>query len=1271
MTVKSIIQSLIIFQLWTTILYGQLQFRNLQTQDGLSQSSVVAIEQDQLGNLWFATQDGLNKYYGEFEIFEHQFDDITRKSHHTLGKLFVDHLDRVWMIEKFGNLSFKEGSQVVNVPEFGKVAEITQDKDHNYWLVSRKNIIYKTDINLNLIDSIKLNCQAVYDLQKHPNNGVLIANDKGLIQLTDNLQQVVIYNGQSVSDIQVKNDRIYFSLFSNVVFVKTRESQQATRLNIGLDQEVVIYSILLDSKDKLWIGSYGNGLYVYDMITEDVANYVPIKTNPYSFSYHDVLDIFEDELGTIWIGTDGGGICFYDQYLQKFHLASNITLPEKINVDVVRAIYSDEKFMSLGISGKGLTRFDKVNNHWKSYNKSDGLFSDRIMALEGDGQGGLWLGSQFDGLAHLKFDNEIIRSHENYLDSMTIWNILKGKTPNLYLGTQSNGLITFNTENHNYFTSYPNKEYRNDFSIRSLTWLDEERIMVGTDENGVYEYHVSQKLWKIIGKGILPKKIKHVFVFGNRLFVSSNGYGLYIWDLENNSLVAHYDNKNGLPNNVIYGALTVDGKEVWVSSNRGLSRIDISDFDQTKIKNYGISMGLQSLEFNTGAHFLDYSGHMFFGGINGVNWFHPQHLNSNPYPPKTNLLSIAVKDDVFQASENVLELPFDKNSINFHVSCMAHTLPEEAEFIYRLKGFDEAWKYSKESRFEYMNIPPGNYVFECKSRNYDGVESIHLLRQKININQAWYLSNWFKLMIGSILFFILWKIRNSEMKALRLKNEKELEKERNERLKEVGEVRKKFFTNISHEIRTPLTIINGLVDKINGNNEIKSILKRNSTSLLELLEQLLKVNKLESANLVVHEEKIELISFLRVITEGFASLANDKNISLNFYSALDQKLMIIDKSKLKHIVENLLNNAIKYTLDYGKVILVANIEKNEVIIDIQDSGIGIDKEDQKKIFNRYYQIKKSANSDQYKGGIGVGLSIVKDLISAMSGSINLTSRLGLGSKFTITVPFKSVNQDRDSKENLAIDDSENKASILLVDDNKDLVFYYEKILSNNYHTLKAFDGSMGIEIAEKIIPDLILTDLMMPNTDGIALVKKLKSNKNTDHIPIIVLSAKTNKESKLKSLAAGANAIMHKPFDEEELLVRIEGLLNQRHNQHKEFQLTFKIENPKQNSFIESVGNIIEENISNPEFSIQNICDKVHLERSQLYRKVKAITGFSPNELITKKRMEKAKELLSSNNISSIKEVAIEVGYFDISYFSRVFKKHNQQTPKQFRDSLM
>ncbi len=498
---------------------------------------------------------------------------------------------------------------------------------------------------------------------------------------------------------------------------------------------------------------------------------------------------------------------------------------------------------------------------------------------------------------------------------------------------------------------------------------------------------------------------------------------------------------------------------------------------------------------------------------------------------------------------------------------------------------------------------------------------------------------------------------------------------RSEQINQINESRNKLYTNITHELRTPLTIISGLANKLEDGKP-KELIKKNSHNLLGMINQILDLSKLESGIMNTSEEPINLIELIRMLNDSYYALAAEKNISLNFHSDLDKLHIKGDREKLKLILGNIITNAIKYTPSYGKILVILEKTKTEYVIRIKDNGKGITSEKLENIFDRYYQISSTDTMST-----GIGLSIVKELVQLLGGSIHVESKLAVGSTFYIKMPLKEIHLE-DNQATIAQQKPRHNGElgeiliptnlvhsneILLVEDNPDLLFYISDILKPHYNITTANRTKYGVEIAIKNIPDLIISDVMMPGMSGFELCNEIRSNPLTSHIPIILLTAKADKESKLTGLKAGADAYLRKPFDEDELLIRINSLLENKKKAQHYYQKNINGTHTaiKPDPFLAKVNSIIDTYIGDEHFGIPTLCKELHLERTQVFRKIKAITGESASVLIKKKRMEKAHKLLQQNN-KSIAQIAFECGYSDPNYFSKVYKSFYNVLPSDF-----
>jgi signal transduction histidine kinase/DNA-binding response OmpR family regulator len=546
------------------------------------------------------------------------------------------------------------------------------------------------------------------------------------------------------------------------------------------------------------------------------------------------------------------------------------------------------------------------------------------------------------------------------------------------------------------------------------------------------------------------------------------------------------------------------------------------------------------------------------------------------------------------------------------------------------------------------------------------------------------------------------ELRTTQSKLIEAeKTARELETQEAERLRDLDQLKTRLYTNITHEFRTPLTVIMGMNDNIQGHKKEKSLIRRNANNLLRLINQLLDLSKLDSGSLKLEHIQGNIVAFLQYLTESFYSMASDKRVVLNFRSETDSLIMDFDQDKIQHIIYNLLSNAIKFTRPGGKVVLeVENAIKDkddQIKVIVKDTGSGIPPEELPFIFDRFYQAKgysKDLNTSQSFSGTGIGLAFAKELVELMKGTIEVKSEVGWGTTFTIMLPIRKKETTRSV--NFAFSDSEQKKefapslqqiaptpdqipggkpSVLIIEDNSGVSSYIKSLLEKDYYIQEAINGQEGIDIALEYIPDLIITDVMMPEKNGYEVCQTLKNDLRTSHIPIVMLTAKADFDSKIEGLEKGADAYLFKPFEKDELLVRLRKLLQLRKQLQELYSKgIINIEIPEkasalENKFLEDITNLIEEQLENSNLTVPDICQAMQLSHTQLYRKLKAVTGRTPSQFIRRIRLHKAKHLLIHSKLN-VSEVAYEVGFNDPNYFSRMFKKEFGNSPGELSEQM-
>ncbi len=782
----------------------------------------------------------------------------------------------------------------------------------------------------------------------------------------------------------------------------------------------------------------------------------------------------------------------------------------------------------------------------------------------------------------------------------------------------------------------------------------------------------------------------------------------------------------------MYGILADEAGNIWGSTNKGIFCLippASNKGDHWQFRNFTKSDGLQDDEFNTGAYARLNNGDLAFGGVNGLNIFNPAEALAAGYSPDVFITDILVNNEPLTPNDKTgilqqsieqtksITLNWLQDILTLEFSSLDFTAPAQNKYRFQLGGVDKDWVESGNRRTAtYLHLPPGKYVFKVQGTNSQGVWSNKIAELQINVLPPWWRSWWAYLCYTLLLGLCIWAYFRFTLNRAKLKAQLSFEQLEAKRVKELDTVKTQLYTNITHEFRTPLTIILGMAQQVINKpgeyfNTGMDMIIRNGQNLLKLVNEMLDLSKLETGKMSLQLVNGDIINFLRYIVESFHSLAESQHKQLHFLSDIDMLHVAYDPEKIRQVVTNLLSNALKFTPEKGNIyisvnenVLAGQAEKIGLVIKVKDTGIGIPEDQLEHIFDRFYQ---SDNSLTRKAeGTGIGLALTKELVKLMDGEIMVKSPpsgSNKGSEFTVLLPLTKVTDTEAGNMASLLQISRNhtipaapenktvitngqdaaKPLILLVEDNADVVAYTASCLPD-YRLAVGEDGKEGFEIAKEIIPDLIITDVMMPFVDGFELCKLLRSDEHTSHIPIIMLTAKADIESKLEGLSTGADAYLEKPFNKEELSIRINKLLELRKNLQqyylKKAGLTDVAQSPamlaatgemmlndkKEDEFVKKVREITELHLTETNFTVEQLCKLVFMSHSQLHRKLDALTGCSPNKFIRMIRFNKAKELLKDPS-NSIGSVALDCGYNDPGYFARIFKQEYGVTPQEWR----
>jgi len=766
----------------------------------------------------------------------------------------------------------------------------------------------------------------------------------------------------------------------------------------------------------------------------------------------------------------------------------------------------------------------------------------------------------------------------------------------------------------------------------------------------------------------------------------------------------HFTEQNGLPNNFVSGLLMEGDSCIWLSTNNGLSRFHIA---KQSFINFFEKDGLTHNEFNRLSFFKAKNGRMFFGGLRGINAFFPQEImkeyrsrNEAAQVVLSSLEFVDVQRDTivkyygFDRQPKV-ELNYWKRSFTFEYALTDYRSPGEVYYSYQMEGYEDSWSTPSQFNFtRFSSLPAGEYTFRVKARDSDGQWHRNQLAVTVSVLPPWWETGWAYFIYSILVLLAGYGVYQYLKKRLLLQNELNHKAEEAKRFKELDAFKSRLYTNLTHEFRTPLTIILGMVQQIRSQprkylDNGTRLIENNGKNLLRLVNQLLDLSKLEDQSFQLELKQGDIVPFLSYVTESFQTYANSKNLSLRFFSNQESLRMDYDPVQMQQVLTNLISNALKFTPPDGDVQVKLMVQGEQLQIGVEDTGIGIAAKDLPHVFDRFYQVDNSTT--RVGEGTGIGLAHTQELVSLMGGEIQVESEVGKGTRFLISLPIHTKAEITDtlaatvdnpiltaSAEDIPAFGTHHQdlPQVLIIEDNRDVVIYLKSCLSDRYQVQVAYNGKIGIEKALHQVPDLIISDVMMPEKDGYEVCDVLKNDERTSHVPIILLTAKADHPSKLAGLKRGADAYLIKPFDKEELLVRLRMLMERQQRMKTHFSKTFlgqphteELDNEGvqiENTFLLKVKEVVADHYQDENFALPQLCQKIGMSRSQLFRKMRALIGISPSAFIRDYRLDRAKELLQSTN-QNVSEVAFAVGYKNLAHFSKSFQTKFGHPPSTTR----
>lgn len=1307
------------------------RLRHISSREGLSQGMIYDGMQDTEGFIWFCTKDGLNRFDGyKMRVFLNDSQDSFSISNNEVYSIFEDSRSWLWLgtpqnglcvydrvSERFFHLRGAAKNGISLQSEV--IRSIAEDPDGNIWIGTDKGLdklIPDKALNLSVFEYASLSSVvSVSQVQQLGGPVYSIYFDKSSVYW-GNVGQMFfcdIYQSCESKDIQKltlkkqgnNNLEILQILKDKYGFLWLVHPHTLTRIHegqtrfyeFGININQPACGFYKDNQGDFYLGHTGVSRFAVspqgDLRSKEICQ---LKD-----SY--CITLFKDNSDIVWIGTNGFGVYKFNALADNFlHFMKGWSTQHMIADATGRAyVWSKHRIHILDLQNGKPAAVPGL---------SESLLLARNIHIDRNGR--YWF--------HFPFENGVVRLHS--------WDPQTGKqaqfpytqTPNSlsFIFEDSEGAIWITVIGGNLLRLHPDKGQYDVIRLDEIEgWKGQRMISNCMVQTGKGEY------WLGSGSGLLRFKwedgmLRQTQFYQNNpsdknslsnsnilalhkdntdpdiLWIGTKGGGLNRLNTETKQF-SSVSRKDGLPNDVIYGILQKNNI-LWLSTNKGIASFDPGT---GKIQNFEMEEGLQDNEFNTFSFNQSAGGELMFGGINGLTVFYPEKVQSNQIRPVTVITAIRVANEDFSkktadVSGKIPEFTFDRNMISFSFAALDYSAPEKNEYKYRLKGVDPEFVFSgSANEVNYANLEPGTYTFEVFGSNNSGVWSEKPALWRFKILPPWWRTWWAYIVYVSLLGCLIWVWYRFQIRKIRMEKQLEFEKNEAERLAELDKLKSNFFANVTHEFRTPLTLILEPVRQIlaedpeNSNAQRLKLVENNSIQLLQLVNQLLDLSKIESGYMELDAGPGSLEEVVGECFEAFRSLAEKKGIEMKINVDQTSETLVFDRQKLQLILNNLLSNAIKFTPEGGKVSLHQKVENTNqdtclATFQVQNSGPVIPEELKDRIFERFYQV--DSTHTRKNEGTGIGLSLTKELVTLLGGTIMIQSEETAGTIFTVEIPLSKsgshivknlVVQDHNSQSQLhSYSDFSGQSItsdfgeiILVIEDNPELREFICSTLASKYQVLEAENGMMGIEKAIEHVPDLVISDVMMPEKDGYEVCDTLKNNILTSHIPVILLTAKSAMESKIKGLKTGADDYLTKPFHTEELLLRINNqiaarkLLRQKYAQEwmsddKSPQTSASELSEGDKNFIMRLQQIVENALDNDELTTDEIAREMYVSRVQLHRKLKAIAGQSTSEFVRNYRLDKAREYLSSG-AGNVNEIAARVGISNRNYFTKSFRE--------------
>ena len=1316
---------------------GNVVFRHLNMSDGLSHYSVMALYQDELGRIWMGTRNGLTVYDGDFmDVYKHSPWDSTSIHNNYIRGIVGDRNGAVYVHTNRGVCVFDMKMNRFKTLYVG-VAEAIAYVDNILFMASGNRIFKYDKANGCFVPYYQLPDENVLITCFYMDGDKLMLGTEGKGVYLYNVKEKSLsqpLESGNISDIfKDSKGRLWIGTLENGIYLfadgkKLKNYRHQTNDKGSLCADYV-REFCEDKLGNIWIGTF-QGLNKYLEETDSFdAFYANSKTR---LSHQSVWSLMCDTQGTLWVGTYFGGVNFINA---SQTVCQHYIVDGEMNGSLVVGAMVEDKHRNLWIctEGNGLCRFNLDSGETKWYRfregKSNGISQNNLKSIYYDHEKNiLWIGTHLGGLNKFDINTELFTHYKcNVNEGASSYksNIVCDIVPyqnDLLLATHD-GVYRFNPNNGVYTPMLKNRTQGDNIGLALDLHLDAQGILwiAGTDK-GVYAYDILQD--KLVSyehsenneNGLSSNGVNYLYEDNdNRLWLCMAETGIELYRRETDDFEVYDEKHHGVLSNCVYGAYEVSKDKLLFITDNGFAYFG---YATKKFNNFKTNTSLPLAGINQKSIYLASNGRIYIGGVDGLISFFPHDLERMTssyqiFPSKlfVNDREIKVEDEtgiLKQALPNTprITLEYEQNMFSIAYSVTNYVPLVHEEIVYKLENFSDTWTMLRNGRMiTYTNLNPGKYTLLVKKISLDGHDGV-LYKLEIEVLPPWYRTGIAYVCYFVLLVMLLYVMMHIYKNKVRLQTELEYERKHVQNVEALNQYKLRFFTNISHEFRTPLTIIIGQMELL---LQIKSFVPavynrilnvyKSSMQLQSLITELLDFRKQEQGHMKIKTAPHDMVAFLRENYLLFHEYATIKGVSFNFESSDESVEVWYDSKQMQKVINNLLSNAFQYTPKGGTITLLLKKYDTEVVVSVADTGKGIKKDEIIYIFDRFYQTEATILSPAK--GAGIGLALTKGIVELHRGTISVESEEGKGTVFTFRIPLgnahltademveedvcelvtmvdEEVQKDVDMMEEeedslLEYKVGERSSRILIVEDDEDLRQMLVDIFKPYYIVEQAADGKEGLDKVNELLPDIVLSDVLMPSMSGIELCKCIKSQMETCHIPVVLLTARTAVEHKLEGLQYGADDYIVKPFDVNILLARCRNLINGRIVLQEKFsrqpQTTAQIfaTNPLDKGFMDKVMEVVENNMENTEFNVNLFAQEMAIARTKLFVKLKAITGQTPNDFILTVRMKKAAFLLKNRPELSISEISDMTGFSSPRYFSRVFKERYNMTPQSFR----